>query len=253
VEEIMMQIIEKTDRTLHITDQNRQCLWGLLLAVPFLARTAKVITLECQRNGSNQIECQRNVTGILGTETDRIPGKLISAKIFKTSGKDAVLSTTKGEIELVPYSAFGTDRVNKTVDRLNAFIKDPQQSKISIEQDDRWENSIWGINFLAGGMAISYGALAIPLRMSCRLDRDRGEAILDKKYLLYGDRQIKIPLATIDRSLVARLPFYLNHKPVHYINLIPKLGKKVSFSVPSHDLQQYHQIVNIINNFLEAS
>lgn len=177
---------------------------------------------------------------------DRIPGQLISAKTVKTSGRGAILTTTEGEIELANYRAFVTDRVNKTVDRLNGFIKDSQQTKISIEQEDRWANSLWSINFLIGGMAIAACALAIPLRMSCRFDRDRKEAIVDKKYLLYGDRQIQIPLATIDRSLIATLPFHINNRSVYSIHLIPKVGKKV----PSQNLPQYQEIINVINNLI---
>lgn len=251
-----MKIIEQTDQVLQITDQNRQCLWGLLFASPFIliglgsiSLTAKVITLECQRNSSNQIECQRSITGIFGTEKDRIPGNLISAKSVKTSGKGAILSTTKGEVKLALYRAFMTDRVNRTVDQLNAFIKDSQQTKISIQQDDRWANSLWSINFLFAGMAIAFCSLAIPLRMSCRFDRNSGEAILDKKYLLYGDQQVKLHLATIDRSLVDKLPFNINNQSVYSIQLIPKTGKKVSLSVPSQNLSQYQEIVDVINNF----
>jgi hypothetical protein len=252
-----MEIIEKTDRALHIIDQNRQCLWGLLFATPFLllglgsiVLTAKVITLECQRSASSQVECERSIAGILGTEKDRIPGFLKSAKTVKTSGTGAVLSTTKGEIELAPYRAFVTDRVNKTVDRLNIFIKDIQQPKISIEQDDRWANSLWSINFSIGGMAIALVALAIPLRMSCRFDRNSGEAIVDKKYLLYGDRQTKLTLTTIDRSLVKKLPFHINNKSVYIIHLIPSVEKKVSLSVPSPDLSHYQEIVDLINSYI---
>ncbi|PSB58515.1 hypothetical protein C7B77_04390 [Chamaesiphon polymorphus CCALA 037] len=252
-----MEIKEKTDRVLHITDRNRQCLWGLLFATPFLllglgtiALTAKVITLECERDPSSQIECQRSVVGILGTERDRIPGKLKSATTVKTSGKGAVLRTTEGAIELAPYRAFVTDRVNKTVDRLNAFIKDPRQTKISIEQDDRWANSLWYINFLVGGLAVAIGALAIPLRMSCRFDRGSGDVTLDKKYLVYGDRQTKLPLSTIDRSQVGKLPFSIDRKSVYTIHLIPKDCKKISLSVPSQDRSQYQGIVDAIDEFI---
>jgi hypothetical protein len=255
-----VEIIEQTDRTLHIADQNRQCLWGLLFATPFLllslgsiAITAKVITLECQRDVSSQIECQRSIAGIFGTEKGRISGKLISAKTVKTSGKGAVLSTTKGEIELATYRSFVTDRVNKTVDRLNAFVADPQQTKISIEQDDRWANSLWYINFLIGGMAIAFGALAIPLRMSCRFDRNSGKAIINKKYLVYGDRQTKLSIATIERLEIARLPFNINGRSLYNIHLVPHTGKKISLSVPSQNLPQYQDIVRVTDDFLKLS
>ncbi|PSB03482.1 hypothetical protein [Merismopedia glauca] len=252
-----MKIIEHNDRSLHIADRNRQCLWGLLFATPFIAislgvtvLTAKLITLECQRLESRQIECQRTVTGIFGAEKDRIPGNLKTATTIKTSGIGVVLETTKGRVELAPYRAFVTDRIDKTVDRLNAFIKNPQQATISVEQDDRWANYLGSVNFFIGGMAIAFGALAIPVGMSCKLDRNSGEVIIAKKYWLYGDRQMVLPLSKIDRALVRELPFSLNRKSVYNIHLVPSAGKKVSLSVPSQNLSQYQEIVDVTNDFL---
>lgn len=252
-----MKIQENTERVLHITDKNRKCIWGLLFATPFLSvgvaaivLTAKVITLDCQRMPSSQIECQRSIAGILGTETERISGTLKSAAVSKKNGKGAVLRTTEGWIRLAPYPAFVTDRLNNTVDRLNAFIKDPQQTKISIEQDDRWANLPWSLNFVAAGAAISFVSLAIPLRMSCRFDRNNGEATIDKKYLVYGNRQTKLPLSAVERSQMGESLFKINHKSVYTIHLIPTNRPKISLSVPSQKLSQYEEVVDAINKFV---
>jgi hypothetical protein len=252
-----MEIIEQSDRSLHVSDRNRQALWGSLFAIPFIAiglgsiaLTAKVVTLECQRLESQQIECQRTVTGIFGAETDRIPGKLKTVKKVKTSGRGVILGTTEGEVELAPYRAFVTSRVDPTVNRLNAFIKDPKQAKISVHQDDRWANSLWSINFLIGGGAIALVSLSIPKQMSCQFDRFSGEAILVKKYWLYGDRQEVIPLSAIEGTSVGKLPYRINNRSVYSIRLIQSGGKKVSFSVPSGNLANYQKIVDVTNDFL---
>lgn len=270
-----MEIIEQSDcprgaaqsdRSLHVSDRNLQSLWGLLFATPFIAiglgsiaLTAKVITLECQRLESRQIECKRTVTGILGAETDNIPGNLKTVKKVRTSGRGVVLGTTEGEIELAPYRAFvknrrsrtdAPSRVDRTVDRLNAFLKDPKQAKISIEQDDRWANAFFSLNFLIGGGAIALIALAIPKQMSCKLDRNTEEAIVAKKYWLYGDRQMILPLSTIEGASLGKAPYRLNSKTVYNIYLLQSGGKKVSLSVPSHNLPHYQKIVDVTNDFL---
>ncbi|WP_041547456.1 hypothetical protein [Chamaesiphon minutus] len=58
-----------------------------MIGSQLLGLTAKLITLECQRSASSQVECQRSVAGILGTEKEQIPGFVTSAKTVKTSEK----------------------------------------------------------------------------------------------------------------------------------------------------------------------
>lgn len=125
-----MKVIEYTEQSLELADQNRQCLWGLLFATPFLVIslgtalvTSKTVTLECQRTNPTQITCQRTVTGILGSTTDRIPGKLQTATVVKASGTGVVLGTTSGKVELAPYHVFVTNKHQETADRLTPFCK----------------------------------------------------------------------------------------------------------------------------------
>jgi hypothetical protein len=196
-----MKIVEHTDQSLQIADQNRQCLWGLLFATPFLLTglglalaTAKIVTLECQ------ITCQRTVTGILDTTTDRIPGQLQTATVVKAGGTGVVLGTTTGKVEMAPYRVLVTNKHQETADRLNAFLKDPQQATIRIEQDDRLGNALFFGNFLLGSLSIAILSLSIPLKMSCRFDRFNDQVTITKKYL-YGERQTILPLSTIRQIL----------------------------------------------------
>jgi hypothetical protein len=219
-----MKIVEHTDRSLQIADQNRQCLWGLLFATPFLAiglgmalATAKIVTLECQRPDTTQITCQRNITGILGTTTDRIPGQLQTANVVKAGGAGVVLGTTNGKVEMSPYHVFVTNRHQETADRLNNFLKDPQQANVRVEHDDRLGNSLFIGNFLLGSLGIAILSLGIPLKMSCRFDSfacTGGDRLSDrvsitKKYL-YGERQTILPLSTIQQAQIGRYFFYMS-------------------------------------------
>jgi hypothetical protein len=251
-----MKIVESNDRSLEIVDRNHQYLWGLLLAIPFItigsivgAATIKVTSLECQRD-RDIIECQRSISGILGTEQERIPGRLQSVSTVTKSGVGLVLGTTTGTVELAPYRAFVTSQHFENADRIAAFLKNPQQTTIRIEQDDRWINSLWSGNFLVGGLTIALFALAIPTQISCKFDRDRDRVILDKKYLLYGDRQTMLPLSTIKQARLTELIWVRNREPVYSIELMPIDTKKISFSVPSTNLAQYQQIVDAIEHFL---
>lgn len=254
-----MEIVEHTDRSLELTNQNRRCLWILLFAAPFIvvglvltAATVKVTTLECQRTEGNQIGCQRTITGILGVEKDLIPGQLQTVTTVKNSGTGVVLGTSTGEVNLASYKAFVTDSQDRTTDRLNIFLKDPQQATIRVEQDDRWINFLWCGNFVIGGVVIALYALAIPTQMRCKLDRDTDRVTINKKYLLYGDRQTVLPVSTIKQAKVRELLFSISgdRQPLYTIDLIPFDAKKVSLSASTQNLTKCHQIVDRIDRFL---
>jgi hypothetical protein len=253
-----VKITENTNIYLEVEDRNRQYLWRLLLALPLVAvglgltlATVKVTSLECLRQADKSSICQRTIAGILGDEEDRIPGELRSVKVTKASGVGIVLGTTTGEVELAPYRTFVTERHERNADRLNAFLKDTQQTKIEIEQDDRLINSMWGGSMLIGGLTIGLFALAIPVRMSCKFDRLRDRTIIDKQYLVYGNRQTILTLSQLDRAQVRELPFVRNRQPAYTIDLIPANTKKVSLSVPSENLAESEQIVSEIDRFIK--
>jgi hypothetical protein len=254
-----VKIVEHTDRYLELTNQNHQCLWGLLFATPFIViglilttATVKVTTLECQRTEGNRIDCQRTISGILATEKDLIPGQLRSVTTVKTSGTGVVLRTSIGTVELAPYRTFVTSTHDRTAARLNAFLKDPQQATIRVEQDDRWTNLLWYGYFVFAGIVIGLFALAIPVQMSCKLDLDTDRVIVAKKYLLYGDRQLVLPLSTVKNALVRELLISVsgNRQPLYTIDLIPITAKKVSLSVSSQNLSECQQIVDKIDRFV---
>jgi hypothetical protein len=256
-----MKIVENTDQSLQIVDQNRQCFWGLLFTVPFLltglglaVATAKIVTLECQRSDSTQITCQRTVTGILGTTTDKIPGQLQTATVVKAGGTGVVLGTTTGKVELAPYHVFVTNKHQETADRLNNFLKDHQQANVRVEQDDRLGNSLFFGNFLLGSLGIGILSLRIPLKMNCRFDRPSDQVTIAKKYL-YGERQTILPLSTIQQAQIGRCFFYVsvNKRNAYGLKLIQRNGAKVSLSVPGQDLELYQEIADITNHFLDTS
>jgi hypothetical protein len=253
-----MKVIEHTEQSLELADQNRQCLWGLLFATPFLVIslgtalvTSKTVTLECQRTNPTQITCQRTVTGILGSTTDRIPGKLQTATVVKASGTGVVLGTTSGKVELAPYHVFVTNKHQETADRLNAFLKDPQQATVRVEQDDQFASALFIGNFLLGSLGIAIVSLGIPLKMNCRFDRPSDQVTITKKYL-YGERQTIFPLSTVQQAQVGRWFLYLsaNKRKAYGLKLIQINGQKVSLAVPSQNLELSQEIVDITNIFL---
>ena len=135
---------------------------------------------------------------------------------------------------------------------MNAFLRDPQQATIRVEQDDRWINFLWHGNFIIGGVISALFSLAIPVQMRCKFERDIDRVTIDKKYLLYGNRQLILPLSTVKNALVRELLFSIswNRQPLYTIDLMPSAVKKVSLSVSSQNLSEYQQIVNKIDRFV---
>jgi hypothetical protein len=253
-----VKIVDKTNIFLEVLDQNHKYLWGLLLALPFtviglglMAGTAKVTTLECQRATVNSIGCQRTITGVLGDEEDGISGELRSAKVAKDNGIGIVLGTTKGDVELAPYRTFVNGEHERNADRVNAFIKQPQQNTLSVQQDDRLINSVGSGGILIGGLTIGLLAMSIPVRVSCKLDRLRDRAIVDKQYLLLGNRQTVLTLSDIERAEVKESIFIRNRQPVYKIDLVSANAPNVSLSIPSKNLAEYEQIVEEIDRFVQ--
>jgi hypothetical protein len=255
-----MNVVELTGQSLHLADQNRKCLQGLLLNILWLVAvfgscfsSAKTVTLECQRNDSTQITCQRTITGISGSTTDRIPGQLQKATYNKADGLGVLLATTTGKMELVPHDIKFMNKQKETADRLNNFLKDPQQATIRVEQNNNLLLNHPFVPFMLLAYLGNFSYfLAIPLKVSCKFDRFSDKVTITKKYL-YGERQTIWPLSTTQQAQIHQCLLYINHRANYQIELIQLNGKTISFAFPSHDLEQYKAIVNTTNDFLKSS
>ncbi|AFY92040.1 hypothetical protein [Chamaesiphon minutus] len=253
-----MKIIENNNIYLEVANRNRQYLGRLLLALPFVAvglglmlATVEATSLECQRQTDKSVICQRTIASILGEKEDGIPGNLRSVKVDKNGGIGIVLGTSKGDVKLAPYRTFVNGEHDRNADLINAFLKDTQQTTLSVEQDDRLINSLWSGSILIGGLAIGLLAMAVPVRMSCKLDRLRDRAIIDKQYFLLGNRQTVLTLSAIERAQVRESVFVRNRQPVYSIDLVSANSKNVSLSITGKNLAEYEQIVEEIERFIK--
>lgn len=88
--------------------------------------------------------------------------------------------------------------------------------------------------------------------MSCKFQQDLDRVTIDKKYLLYGDRQTVLPLSTIKQAQVRELLFSISsdRQPLYMLDLVTTDAKKVSLSVSSPNLSECQRLVNIIDRFV---
>ncbi|MBD2496688.1 hypothetical protein [Nostoc sp. FACHB-280] len=254
-----MQIIEETSTKLVLEDKNLQWLWGIIFSIPFviiglliIAATSNLTTLECQRNDSNKITCRRTILSLLGTETNRLSGQLKEAAVVTEYGTGVVLYTSSSmdAIELVNHRVFIKEKHYKITDTINAFINNPQQLGLKIQQDDRWSGFLEGIVFLLPGIAIIFKSLAIPKQIFCDFDKYSDQIIIKKQHQFLGIFTQQAKLSEVLKASVTQIPL-ANRTPWYLIQLELKLGKLISLSSPTRDYKHYQHIVNTINHLIQ--
>ncbi|HEY9623161.1 MAG TPA: hypothetical protein V6C78_22585 [Crinalium sp.] len=250
-----MHITEQTPTRLTLTDHNRQWLWGTLFGLPFMmvglgiAVVAGNLTkLECRRTPSHQITCQRTITGLLGTKTDAILGRVIRAGVVTDHGTGVVLSTSAGQIELVNHREFVGERQIRIAADINAFINDSQQMQLRVQQDDRLEEVANGAVFFLPGIAVILAALSIPMQVFCQLDKTTGQMTLKRRYRVWGTRTATYKLTDIQQAQIVQSPGSSRH-PVYVVQVELKAAKPTALSPPTRDRQQCQTIVNAIHTF----
>ncbi|MBD2435602.1 hypothetical protein [Nostoc sp. FACHB-110] len=255
-----MQIIEQTSTKLSLEDNNWQWLWGIMFSIPFvtvglliITTTSNLTKLECQRNNSNAITCQRTIISLFGTEITRLPGQLKKAAVVTEHGTGVVVYTSSGigAIELVNHRVFIKEKHYKITETINAFINNPQQLGLKIQQDDRWSGFLEGMVFLLPSIAIIFQSLAIPKQIFCQFDKSSDQIIIKKQHQALGIFTQITKLSEVLKVSVTQMPL-ASRTPWYLIQLELKLGKLVSISSPTRDYKRYQQIVNTINYFIKS-
>ncbi|BAY09912.1 hypothetical protein [Calothrix sp. NIES-2098] len=252
-----MNIIEQTSTTLKFQDRNRQWLWGVLFSTPFVAIglgialvNGNVTTLECQRTQPRQMNCQRTITGLPGTETTLIHGQIKEASVAREHGTGVVLDTSNIQsVELVNHRVFVRDKQYQIADEINAFIKNHQQSKLKVQEDERWEGLIEGIVFFLPGIAMILQSLAIPKQIFCNFDKTSGQMTLEKRYQLWGRFTTQKKLTEVKQAQVVQMPIE-TRIPRYFVQLELISGKPISLSPITYDRQECQTIANAINQFI---
>ncbi|MDZ7962832.1 MAG: hypothetical protein RMY34_34030 [Aulosira sp. DedQUE10] len=252
-----MKIIEQTATTLKFQEHNRQWLWGVLFSIPFVAVgfgiaiiTSNITTLECQRTETSKIICQRTIVGLPGTEKTLIPQQITRVYVRIEHGIGVVLTTANNqEVELVNHRIIVREKQRRIANSINTFIKNPQQSRLKIQQDDRWEGFFNGMIFFLPGIAVILQSLAIPTQILCNFDKISGQMTLEKQYQLFGTFTTQQKLTEIQQAQVTQLAVS-TRTPLYLVQLELTLTKPISLSPPTRDRQEYQTIVNAINQFL---
>ena len=252
-----MNIIEQTSTRLKLQGHDEQWLWGVLFGIPFVTVglgiaivTGNVTTLKCQRIKPAQISCQQTTIGLLGTQTTLIPGQLTAAYVKTAHGTGVVLHTSNiHEVKLVNYGVTVREKHSQIAAKINAFIHNPQQPGLKIQQDDRWEGFFNGVVFFLPGIGVILQSLTIPMQILCDFDKISGQMTLEKRYQLFGTFTTQKELTSVQQAQVIHIPI-TTRIPWYLVQLELISAKPISLSAPTRSRQQCQIIVNTINQFL---
>ncbi|MEH1905930.1 MAG: hypothetical protein V7L04_32270 [Nostoc sp.] len=253
-----MNIIERTLTKLKFQGHNQQWLWGILFGLPFVAIgfviaivRDNVTTLECQRTKPTQMTCQLTIGGLLGTETTLIPGQVTIAYVKTASSTGVVLDTSNmEEVKLVNSGVLVvTGKHSKIADEINAFIHNPQQARLKIQEDDRWEGFFLAMVFFLPGIGFILQCFTIPMQVLCDFDKISEQMTLEKRYKLFGTFTTQKKLAEVQQAQVIQVTLSIE-SPSYLVQLELISAKPISLSAPTADRQQCEIIVNAINQFL---
>lgn len=253
-----MNISEQTLTQLKLKDNNQQWLWGVLFGIPFVVigfgiaiTTGKVTVLECRREPSRNITCQRTVMGLIRTETTLINEEVIKAGVITAHGTGVVLSTSEGSVDFSNHRFLVGEEQYQIANKINAFINSPQEPDLKAQQDDRWEGLISGAMLFLPGIAIIWASLTIPMQVWCVFDKISEKITLEKQYPLFLRRsKTSYKLNDIQQAQTAQLNSS-SRNPIYSVQLQLISAKSIALSPPSRDRRQCEIIANTINQFLK--
>ncbi len=132
-------------------------LFGLMVMV----LSGERATLTCQRVEPTQGSCQLVISGLFGSDEITIPlNQLQNAKlelITDTRGRGGyrvVLLTDYDKVPFISTWSHNEQEKQKKADLINAFIGNPGETSLRIQQDERWSAySVGGFIILVGGWA----------------------------------------------------------------------------------------------------
>jgi hypothetical protein len=155
--------------------------WGILPSV-----FAKATLFTCNRTEFSQSSCQLLTSGLLGSEVRAIPLRALQgAKVDKSIDSDGdtyrvIILTTSGEIPFTSYSGSGEDQKQEIASRINQFVRNPGETTLSVQQDDRFSAYLLGGIFSAIGLFLLVSSGQI---VTCLSDKTLGTLTLKKQGL----------------------------------------------------------------------
>ncbi len=255
-----MRIVEQTSTVLKLEDKNNflSRFFISLFGIPFvlgglavLIFFDKLTTLKCHRLEPTQVACEVIASGLFGKKITSIPaGQLQSAtvEVNRTSdgGSYRIALITKNKT--IPFTFLyhsGTGKYQKAK-QINAFLNNPQQMSLKIQEDDRWlAYPLGGVFALVGG-GIIFGSLMWKIPTSCIFDKSSNLVYWNKKNLFQSETREQ-RLDEIREVKVIETNYSINDDKIYKLVLSLRSSQQISLSITGSqsDLAQLAESINL--------
>ena len=201
-----MVFVRQTPRKLTVWDFSsgfwRVTLGFGIMGAFLIISSFAVTTLTCQRWSPIEGSCKLADLNLPWVNVKEIPLNTLQRAEFRTklgSGRGIsyiykiVLLTQTGEIEIA-VSSYKGEKENIT-DKINNFIKNPDQSFLQVRQDGQREKLFWGLFFWGYGLvALLFFGADIEV-ITCSIDKTLGRLTLKQRNSLF------LPTGFIEHSI----------------------------------------------------
>lgn len=252
-----MKIVEYTPTKLTI-EQNRPVkhwiagITFMLVGLIAIAGPEQVTTFTCDRTSSTEGICELAHSSLLFSDSTTIFLQDLQAAEIQTNQSSAnnsariVLVTTRAQIPLMADYNSNLEQEESRANTVNQFIQDPNQTNLSIKEDNRLFSYIFGGLFLVTGLV---GSGIITKTFTCKFDKSIGSLILIKKGFLWT-RTVKKPIADI-MGLQVNKPKKKSGKKNYQVSLVLTTGKRIGLASGSEpNLVETKKVIHCITSFL---
>lgn len=253
-----MKILELTPNRVVLRDRAIS-LWfsavAFILAGLTITALGKLTTLTCHRGLSPQSQCQLSRFGMLGIgssqeQLNTLQGASVDRHYSRKGGTTyaVMLSTGLGIVQLNSY--YGGDRQPKEMiaAQINAFVDNPNQLSLQVQQDDR----PWMLLF--GGLPLVLGAvLGVAVCRITRCDLDKTtEKLRIARWGVQGIQVSEYPLhQVVAADLITRIRRYKGKLHTTYrISFRLMNGKQIHLNYFFAEDKQRAEVASALSKFL---
>jgi hypothetical protein len=240
-----------------------------LISLSFIAVVAKVIRLDCDRGGQNQMNCQITSAGLLTKEITPIRNEIERAELQVMQNSDGynsyriLLISGNKIIPLTPYYSQGMitlDSLTKNIDKINNFIQRLDQKSLSIAEDNRLVPTLFGLMIILMPIILIYVFQRLKLKITYIFDKNlhhisfEGIVIWKKhEFILEGK---SVENTTVSFSKIQEVQViettHKNGRKTYQIDLMLKSSSPITLDISDEESED-SEIAKTINEFLGIS
>lgn len=217
-----------------------------ILAGLFMFYIGSSKSIKCNRIEPTQVDCKFTSHTFLGDKTTSVRKVKNAESQIDEDGQIIVLLTQEGEIFITDFNILD-NRVLQEINKINNFIRNPQQKSLIVKQIHNWPLYIFGAIFIIFPGLLIIALLREKVTTIIILDKDSSSMYLRRRGFL-GTENINCKLDEINRARVEEVSSEENCW--YYAELVLVSGRKIRLNLASTSLYSSRKLTTSINQFL---